>query len=230
MDIEGKLIMVTGASSGIGKETALALADAGAEVVLTYNTGRDSAEKIFSQCARRAGKAHMFHLDVRDPDSIESLARAVSKEIRGLDALVNNAGVIAWKRFAQQDAEDIVQQIDVNLLGLIRITHAFLPQMLRKEEAVIVNIASIVGKTGYPDLSVYCATKFGVRGFTQSLARELPPHARAYNVNPDLTSTRMTNFAGEDPARVAGVVVRALREEFDVPSGGDIDVPVVLSQ
>lgn len=229
MDIEGKLILVTGASSGIGKETALALAEAGAEVALTYNTGRDGAEKVFSQCARRAGKAHMFHLDVCDPDSIESLARAMSKEIRGLDALVNNAGAVAWKRFTQQDAAEIELQIDVNLLGLIRVTHAFLPQILRKEDAVIVNVASIVGKSGYADLTVYSATKFGVRGFTQALARELPPHVRAYNVNPSLTATRMTNFSGEDPKRVAGVVVRALREEFDVPSGGDIDVPEVLS-
>jgi 3-oxoacyl-[acyl-carrier protein] reductase len=229
MDIQDKIIMVTGGGSGIGRETALALAAGGAEVVLTYNTGRDAAEKTFTECARLKGKAHMFHLDVRDKISIESLARAVSKEIGGLDALVNNAGVIAWKRFSQHDDADIEQQIAVNLMGLIRVTHAFLPQLSRKQQAVIVNIASVVGKTGYADLSVYCATKFGVRGFTQALARELPDHVRAYNLNPNLTATRMTNFSGEDPARVAGVVVRALREEFEVPSGGDIDVEQVLS-
>ena len=224
MEIQDKIIMVTGASSGIGRETALQLAEAGAEVVLTYNTGRDEADKVFNHCARVMGKAHMFHLDVRDDTSLQSLALVVSKEIGGLDGLVNNAGVIAWKRFQQQNTQEIEQQIAVNLTGLIKTTHTFLPQLVRKSDAVIVNIASVVGTRGYPDLTVYCAAKFGVRGFTQALAQELPDNVRAYNVNPNLTATRMTNFSGDAPARVAGVIVRAVKEEFNAPSGGDIDV------
>ena len=94
---------------------------------------------------------------------------------------------------------------------------------LKHTEDVIVNIASGAGKTGYAELAVYCATKFGTRGFTQSMAEEVSK-PKFYCVNPGTTATRMTNFKGVAPERVAEVILKTVKGEYKVKSGSDVDV------
>ena len=120
--------------------------------------------------------------------------------------------------------EDIEDQIGTNLTGLIKTTKIFLPLLLKRNKAVIINITSAAGKQAYGDLIVYCATKFGVRGFSQALAQELPKKIKIYSINPGLTSTQMTKFQGVNPRKVADIIVKAAEERIKVDSSRDIDV------
>jgi 3-oxoacyl-[acyl-carrier protein] reductase len=126
---------------------------------------------------------------------------------------------VTWKPLKKQSPGDIENQIRTNLEGLIKMTRRCLPHV----KEMIINIASGAGKTGFADLTTYCATKFGVRGFTQSLAEEVTK-IKIYSVNPDMTATRMTNFEGRPPEQVARVVLNTAKGMYKVQSGSDIDV------
>jgi NAD(P)-dependent dehydrogenase (short-subunit alcohol dehydrogenase family) len=223
MKLEGKTALVTGASSGIGRETAILLAQAGCRVALTYHKGARAGAAVYRTCARFS-EAHLFPLDVRDNKTVQRLQKGVLRQLRGLDILINNAGVPVEKPFVKQSRRDRQHQVGVNVLGLMEVTRAFLPLLLRQGKGVIINVASGLSKEVYPDLSVYCATKFAVRGFTQALAREFPKGVRVFCLNPGLTATRLSGYRGEDPARVAGIIVRAAEESLGRKSGDDIDV------
>jgi 3-oxoacyl-[acyl-carrier protein] reductase len=223
MKLRGKTALVTGSSSGIGRETAILLAQGGCRVALTYHRGARAGAAACRKCARFS-EAHLYPLDVRDNESVRRLQQGVARRFGSLDILINNAGVAVEKPFVKQSRRDIQHQVAVNILGLMEVTRVFLPSFLRQGKGVIVNVASGLSKETVPDLSVYCATKFGVRGFTKALAKELPKGVRVFCLNPGLTATRLTGYCGEDPARVAGIIVRAAEESLGAKSGGDIDV------
>ncbi len=103
-------------------------------------------------------------------------------------------------------------------------TKSVLPYMQGQDSGMIINIASGAGKTAHKGLSTYCATKFGVRGFTQTLALELPKSMKIFSVNPGMTATQMTNFKGISPVKVGEVIVNAAKEKYKVKSGQDVDV------
>lgn len=222
MNLEGKVVLVTGSSSGIGKETAIRFAQKGCKVIITYNTEKEKGEEVLQAC-QKYGDALLIHLDVTDDRSIDRAVSAVEKFSR-IDVLVNNAGIMHMANLVLQSVEDITTEVHTNLLGLIKMTRAFLPYFYRQKNGIIINCASGAGKTGYPRLSVYCATKFGVRGFTQALAAELPDGIRVYCVNPGTTATRLTNYQGKDPKKVAEIIVLAAEEKLSKKSGDDIDV------
>ncbi len=223
MKLKNSVVLVTGSSSGIGRETAIQFAKSGSKVVLTYNTGKKAGEEALEECMVH-GPALLTRLDVRDARSIYLLLDRVFHYFGGIDILVNNAGVIRWTELVKQTDEEIWDQVQVNLLGVIQVTRAFLPQFLKQRSGVVVNISSAMGKETDGELAVYCATKWGVRGFTKALASELPKSIRAYCVNPAMTATGMTDYRGVDPAMVAEVIIRTAEEKLGVPSGGDVDV------
>lgn len=150
--------------------------------------------------------------------SIRQVVDQTIKKFGKISILVNNAGTIAWKLLEKQNLDEIENQVRTNLEGLIKMTKICLPHL----EDTIINISSGAGKSGYAELTTYCATKFGVRGFTQALAEEVP--FKVYSVNPDTTKTRMTNFRGRPPEQVAEVILNAAKGKYGVPSGSDIDV------
>jgi NADP-dependent 3-hydroxy acid dehydrogenase YdfG len=125
-------------------------------------------------------------LDVVNNESVAAAVRKVKRKYGVLDFLINNAGVGVFIPFQEQTAKDIERQVRTNLEGLMKVTCAFLPHVRKG----IINIASAAGKTVYEEMSVYCGSKFGVRGFTQSLAVEYP-RLRICCVNPDMTATRL---------------------------------------
>jgi 3-oxoacyl-[acyl-carrier protein] reductase len=223
MNLKNKVVVITGANMGIGRATALAFARKGANVVITYKENKRAAQQTLRECQKH-GEAILCYLDVRDEQTISKALKYILKEFGRVDVLVNNAGVIRWKRFIKQTMRDIEEQLAVNLLGLIKVTRIFLPQMIKQRRGIIVNIASGAGKEGFEQLTVYCATKFGVRGFTQALALELPKGVRTYCVNPGMTATRMTGYRGVPPERVAGVIVETAEETLGKRSGEDVDV------
>ncbi|HEX9859810.1 MAG TPA: SDR family oxidoreductase [Nitrospirota bacterium] len=222
--MKGTVIVITGSSSGIGRETAYRFARAGAAVVLTYYKGKARGEAAQKKCqSLGAADTLLLHLDVMDDKSIADAARKVKRKFGGVDILVNNAGFARFAPLAEQTTRDIERQVLTNLEGLIKTTRTFLP-IVRKG---IINIASMAGKDAYLDMAPYCGTKFGVRGFTQSLALEYP-RLMICAVNPDMTATRMTGYAGRPPEEAAETVYRAATGKAGCKGGCDVDVSGVM--
>lgn len=218
--MRGKVIFITGSSSGIGRETAYRFAQEGSRLVLTYNKGKRRGEDAERRCRRLGAEdTLLIHLDVTDDRSIPDVLKRIRRKYGGVDFMVNNAGVGAFLPFKEQTLKNIERQIRTNLEGLIKITRTFLP-FIRKG---IVNVASAAGKTAYAEMSAYCGTKFGVRGFTQALAEELP-RLKIFCVNPDMTATHLTGYEGRPPSEVAEVIYRAISGKIKVSQGGDVDV------
>jgi short-subunit dehydrogenase len=218
--MKGQVVFITGSSSGIGRETAYRFAQAGTKLVLTYNHGKKRGEEAEKRCRRLGAEdTLLIHLDVMEAGSINDALKSVRKKYGGVDFLINNAGVGIFQPLKDQTVKDIEQQIRINLEGLIKVCHTFLP-IIRKG---IINIASAAGKTAYADMSVYCGTKFGVRGFTQAFAEEYP-HLKIFCVNPALTATRLSGYEGRPPSEVAETIFRAVSGRIKVLQGGDADV------
>lgn len=213
-------ILITGASSGIGRETAFRFAREGWGVILTYFRGRSRGEKAEAKCrALGASRTMLLHLDITDDRSRAAAVASVGRRLGKVDVLVNNAGVAALRPFRKQTPRDIDRQVRTNLLGLVSLTHALLPRVRKG----IINIASAAGEEAYTEMSTYCGTKFGVRGFTQSLAME-NPKLRIGCVNPDQTATRLSGYVGRPPAEVAEVVYRTVIGTAAFNATYDVDV------
>lgn len=204
MELKGKNAIVTGAARGIGRGIALKLAAAGvnvalvdlgspADAALTYNLG---AQKELSQTVEEAKgfgvKAIPILADVTRFADLERMASEVVAKLGAIDILVNNAGIIAVGPVSDftEDAWDRVMA--VNAKGPFLCSKACIPHMTKQREGAIVNIASVAGKTGHGGVSAYCASKFAVVGFTQSLAEELGPvNIRVNAVCPGFLRTAM---------------------------------------
>jgi len=223
MDLKDKIVVVTGSSSGIGMASAIKFAEKGAKVVVTYRVEKTEGEKVVKECSKH-NESILLQLDITDSESIRHLRSEVLKRFGKIDVLLNNAGIIIWKKFIEQTEADISGQIDINLKGTIMVTRAFMPDLIRQKKGLILNIASGAAKEPTIDLTVYCGSKFGVRGFTQALALELPEGVRTYCINPGMTATRMTGYQGTPPEDVADVIVAAAEEKLDKKSGEDVDV------
>ena len=215
-----QVVIITGSSSGIGRETAYKFAQTGANLVLTYNRGKTRGERAERHCQKLGAEdTLLLHLDVTNDSSIEDAVKKVLKKYGRVDFLINNAGTGVFIPFREHTMKDIERQIRTNLEGLIKLTRAFLPHIKKG----IINIASAAGKTAYAEMSVYCGTKFGVRGFTQALAEE-HPRLRICCVNPDMTATRLTGYEGRPPSEVAEVIFKAASGTIKVAHGRDVDV------
>ncbi len=215
-----KLILITGSSSGIGRETAFRFAREGWRVILTFYRGRSRGERAEAKCRTLgAPETLLLHLDVTDPRSIAAAGARVARKFGRVDFLVNNAGVAAIRPFRKQSERDIDRQIRTNFLGLVNMTRAFLP-LVKKG---VINIASAAGEEAYAGMSTYCGTKFGVRGFTQALALEHRT-LRIGCVNPDQTATRLSGYAGRPPEEVAEVVYRTAAGTAKMNATCDVDV------
>lgn len=221
MELENKVILVTGSSSGIGRETAIALAKEGSHVIVTYRHNKEEAQKVFQLC-NEIKKSLLVKLDVREDASIKDCYQKIAEEYESIDILINNAGIASWKSLKEQTDEEIKSQIDTNLAGLIKMTKAALPYI--NKGGLIINISSGAGKKAHENLTIYCATKFGVRGFTEALALELPKEIKTYSLNPGRTATPMTNFVGNPPSKIADLILKTIYGEIKVNSGEDIDL------
>ncbi len=223
MKLEDSVVLVTGSSSGIGRETAIKFSEEGSKVVVTYNQGKERGEEIVERC-RVNSEAILVQLDVTEKESIRDAIEKILEEFGQIDLLINNAGILKSGSLEELSFEEIEKQLEVNLKGLIQTTKIALPYLKSGEKGMIINIASGLGKSGSSEVSIYCATKFGVRGFTQSIAQEISPEIGAYVVNPGMTATPMTDHKGKDPKKVAEVILKTAQEKLDKSPGQDIDV------
>ena len=189
--LEGRKALITGASSGIGEATALAFAGEGAAVALGARR-KDRLDELVARIEGDGGRAVAIEADVSDEAQANSLVRQAADELGGLDALVNNAGVMLLGPVFGADTEEWRRMIEVNLLGLLYCTHAALPLMAEGGGGHIVNLSSVAGRTANLGVAVYNMTKWGVVGFSEALRQEaLHSNVRVTCVEPGFVETEL---------------------------------------
>lgn len=220
MDLKDKIVLITGSSKGIGEALSHAFSKERAKLIITYNSDVEGAKKVEEKCKELGATGTLLiPLDVSKNESIENAKSQVEEKWGHIDILVNNAGVISWERFEDESFEDIEKQVGVNLEGVIKMSLTFMPMI--KEG--MINISSRAGHIPYSGRATYCATKFGVIGFTKSIALEYPD-LKIFTVSPGATKTEMWDFeSGAEPDEVANFVVKAWKGEIPLKDG---DLPI----
>ncbi|NBH10485.1 SDR family NAD(P)-dependent oxidoreductase [Amycolatopsis sp. SID8362] len=211
--MNGKIALVTGASSGIGAATARAMAAAGATVV----AGARRVDRLEELAATADGEVFPVELDVADQQSVrEAVATAVSR-FGGLDVVVNNAGVMLSGPIVGADTAEWDRMVRTNLLGTLYVTHAALPHLLARK-GTVVQISSTSGRVASAMGGVYAATKFGVNAFTESLRQEVTEQGvRVVTIEPGMVDTELADHIGDetirDMAKKMADSMRTLRAE-----------------
>jgi NADP-dependent 3-hydroxy acid dehydrogenase YdfG len=186
--LEGRVAVVTGASSGIGEATARALSDAGARVAI----GARRADRLEAVADRLSGPKLVRELDVSDEEQARAFVQAAHDELGGLHVLVNNAGVMLLGQVAGADTEEWRRMVGVNLLGLLYCTHAALPLIEASGGGDVVNVSSVAGRRADAGAAVYNMTKFGVHAFSEALRQEaLHAKIRVTTVAPGFVETEL---------------------------------------
>jgi 3-oxoacyl-[acyl-carrier protein] reductase len=197
MSLEGRTALVTGASQGIGRACALALAEAGARVALAArNEGKLNG--VAAEIAQKGGAAAVFALDLASEESIKACAKAAMQHFGTIEILVNNAGITRDTLALRMKRADWDEVIQTNLTGTFLMTQALLSPMLKARWGRVINISSVVGETGQAGQANYAASKAGLIGLTKSLARELASRNITVNaVAPGYIETAMTAVLDE---------------------------------
>lgn len=218
--LRDKVAIVTGASRGIGRAIAIALAHSGANVVVNYASSGEAAEQVVAEITAAGGNAIALQADVSKADQVESLLNAALEKWNSVDVLVNNAGITRDTLLLRMKPEDWQAVIDLNLTGVFLCTRAVSKVMLKQRAGRIINISSVAGQMGNPGQANYSAAKAGVIGFTKTVAKELAPRGITVNaVAPGFITTDMTSNINSDeilkyiplgrygqPEEVAGLV------------------------
>lgn len=218
--LQDQVALVTGASRGIGRAIALALATEGAKVVVNYASSATAADELVAEIAGMGGEAIALKADVSQPDQVDALVAAVMEKWGRVDVLVNNAGITRDTLLLRMKPDDWQAVIDLNLTGVFLCTRAISKIMLKQRSGRMINISSVVGEMGNAGQANYSAAKAGVIGFTKAVAKEVASRGITVNaVAPGFIATDMTHGLNADdilkmiplarygqPEDVAGVV------------------------
>jgi len=189
MRLQGKVALITGASSGIGRATALLFAKEGAKVAVNYSHSKDEADYVVTLIKQAGGEAFAVKADVSKENEVRKMIDEVVKKYRKIDILYNNAGVELQKPISITTEDDWDRVLSINLKGMFLCSKYAMPHML--EGSVIINTASALGLVGSANLTAYSASKGGVVLFTKSLALELAPKIRVNCICPGAINTPM---------------------------------------
>ncbi len=199
--LTGKVAVVTGASSGIGEATALALVEEGAIVAISARRA-DRLQELVKRITEKGGKALPIVADVAEEEQANAIIQQAHKEFGRIDILVNNAGVMLLGQIDGANTEDWRRMINTNVLGLLYVTHAALPIMKQQNSGHIVNISSVAGRTARAGSGVYNASKWGVVGFSEALRQEaFKNKIRVTIIEPGIVATELTNHITDVTAK-----------------------------
>src|SRR5919107_611182 len=192
--IKNKVVIVTGASSGIGYATALKLSKAGAKVAAGARRV-EKLETLKNEVQKYGGEILVKKIDVTKKEDSDSFINFVTKTWSHIDILINNAGIMPLSFFKNLKVSEWEQMIDVNLKGVLYCTAAVIPHMISKKSGHIVNISSVAGRIVFPAGSVYCATKHAVTAFSEGLRQEFSQRAnvRVTCIEPGVVDTELNN-------------------------------------
>jgi NADP-dependent 3-hydroxy acid dehydrogenase YdfG len=230
-NIQGKVVIITGASSGIGEATAKELASKGAKLVLAARR-EDRLKKLQEEIQKNGGQAIYKVTDVTSYEQMEELADYALKEFGKIDVLVNNAGVMPLSPVYQKKINEWDTMIDVNIKGVLYGIAAVLPSMRERKEGHIINVSSIAGHLVFPASSVYSGTKFAVRAITEGLRKEeFINNIRTTIISPGAVATELIEAISDlelkakiveeskvaiDPASIARAIAFAIEQPSDV--------------
>ncbi len=228
MKIAGQLVLVTGASSGIGAATAKAMAREGGRLLLLARR-RSSLEEVAAEIKAKGGEAWVYAVDLCDPAAVEQTAQAIQSEVGVPDILINNAGAGRWLPVEETSPEEVVQMMASPYFGAFYITRAFLAPMRKRGTGHIVNVTSPAGFVAWPNSTAYTVARWAMRGFNEALRADL--HETQIHLSLIVpTAVASTYFAnnpgGEErlpgiaklygiltPEQVAEAMIKAVRQE-----------------
>ncbi|MBY5764274.1 SDR family oxidoreductase [Rhizobium laguerreae] len=226
-NINGKVALVTGASSGIGAATALKLAEAGAKVGIAARR-TDKLADLKKEIVSKGGEALVIEMDVVDPASVEAGVKKLVGAYGLIDILVNNAGLMPLSDVDQFKVDEWHRMVDVNVKGLLNTTAAVLPQMINQHSGHIFNMSSIAGRKIFKGLSVYCATKHAVAAFSDGLRMEVGQkhNIRVTCIQPGAVATELYDHITE-PGYIKQM--DDLAKQMTFLQGGDIGDTIVFA-
>ncbi len=212
--LEGKTIIITGASRGIGKGIAEVFADHGANVAFTYSSSVEAANQLETHLNAKGIKAKGYQSNAADFQQAQDLAAAVVEDFGSIDVLINNAGITKDNLLMRISEEDFDKVIEVNLKSVFNMTKAVQRTMLKQRKGSIINMSSVVGVKGNAGQTNYAASKAGIIGFSKSVALELGSrNIRSNVIAPGFIETEMTAKLNED-------VVQGWRDAIPLKRGG----------
>lgn len=214
--LSDSVAIVTGASSGIGEATAEALAKEGASVVLAARRV-DELKTLADRITTEGGDAFVVETDVTEEDDLDNLVETTMDEYGRIDVLVNNAGVMLLEPLERADRSNLRQMVEVNLMGLMNLTHAVIPIMQQQDSGHVVNVSSVAGRETMASGSGYNATKFGVTAFTDAIRQELSQDIRTTVIEPGVVDTEL-------PTHIPDEQFLEQLAEMDVPALAPEDI------
>jgi len=211
IDLKGKVAVVTGARRGMGRTHALALAQAGAKVVVSDISEAD-CQSVVKEIEKEGGEALAVECNVTKKKDIDEMIQVALEKWGKIDILVNNAGIVQFKPFLELTEEEWDRTLDINLKGYFLCTQAAAKEMAKQKSGVIVNIASVaMGQVGigFPSIAHYCASKGGIVAMTEALAVELAPlNIRVNTVSPGMIETPMIEPVKQDKKMTEAMLAR----------------------
>jgi NADP-dependent 3-hydroxy acid dehydrogenase YdfG len=198
--IKGKVILITGASSGIGEATARFLAEKGAHVVLGARR-IERLESLVEEIEHNGGSAEFQSLDVTNFEQMQSIVGFTLSKFKRIDVLVNNAGIMPLSNLEALKIDEWNQMIDVNIRGVLHGIAAALPVMKEQGFGQFINIASIGAYSVTPTAAVYCATKYAVRAITEGLRQEVGNDIRVNLISPGVTESELADHISDEEAK-----------------------------
>ncbi|MEM6403062.1 MAG: SDR family oxidoreductase [Cyanobacteria bacterium P01_D01_bin.116] len=231
-EIKDKVVIITGASSGLGEATARRLAKNGAKLMLAARR-EERLKELVTDIQKDGGTAKYEVTDVTNKSQVEALAKAAHQAYERIDVLVNNAGLMPLSPLDEIKVDEWDKMVDVNIKGVLYAIAAVLPIMRQQKSGHIINISSVSGHKVFPGGTVYCATKFAVKAISEGIRLESNGEIRATNISPGAVDTELTNtISHEETAKNvekmysiaidSDAIARAIAYVIEQP--GDVDV------
>lgn len=232
-EINNKVVIITGASSGLGEATARRLAAGGARLVLAARR-KDRLQKLTAELTANGAEVIWQATDVTDRDQVTALAKAALDKFGRIDVLVNNAGLMPLSPLDELKVDEWERMVDVNIKGVMYGIAAVLPVMRKQHAGHVINISSVAGHKLFKGAAIYCATKFAVRALSEGLRMEAGEEIRCTNISPGAVATELPNSISDPEtakainqlyqiAIEADAVARAVAFAIEQPATVDIN-------